>query len=139
VQLLDGDLFERLGKRRFELIVSNPPYVPRAEMQQLPDEYRHEPGIGLSAGEDGLDVVVRLLKHASRHLGEKGMLVVEVGCTQQALCDRYPTVPFLWLEFEHGGEGVFLLEQAQLRQYQQEFERVARPREGAAGSACEAC
>jgi ribosomal protein L3 glutamine methyltransferase len=84
VQLLEGSLFEHLGDRRFDLIVSNPPYVPRVEVEQLPDEYHHEPVLGLSAGEDGLEVVVQLLKHASRHLADDGILVVEVGCSQQA-------------------------------------------------------
>lgn len=130
VQLLESNLFEGIDNRRFDLIVSNPPYVPRMEMQQLPDEFRHEPVLGLSAGEDGLDVVVRLLKDASSHLTDEGILVVEVGCSQQALIDRYPAVPFLWLEFEHGGEGVFLLEQAQLREHQRDFDRVATQRVG---------
>jgi ribosomal protein L3 glutamine methyltransferase len=125
VQLLEGNLFERIGERRFELIVSNPPYVPRAEMQRLPQEFRHEPELGLSAGADGLDIVVQILSQASRHLAAEGVLVVEVGCSQAAVQEQYPGVPFLWLEFEHGGEGVFLLEQAQLMGHQQEFDRVA--------------
>jgi ribosomal protein L3 glutamine methyltransferase len=133
VHLLQGSLFERIGERHFDLIVSNPPYVPQTEIQQLPQEFRHEPELGLSAGEDGLDVVVEILRHASRHLADAGILVVEVGCSQTAVVEQYPEIPFLWLEFEHGGEGVFLLEQAQLREHQPEFERVARLRSGAAG------
>ncbi len=132
-QLLESSLFERVGERRFDLIVSNPPYVPQSEVQELPDEFKHEPVLGLSAGEDGLDVVVQILKHASRHLRDNGILVVEVGCSQRALVGQYPEIPFLWLEFEHGGEGVFLLEQAQLRKHQQIFDDVARRR---AGTAC---
>jgi ribosomal protein L3 glutamine methyltransferase len=128
VQLLESSLFDRIGERRFDLIVSNPPYVPHPEVQQLPQEFRHEPVLGLSAGADGLDVVVEILKNASRHLSDEGILVVEVGCSQPSLVDQYPGIPFLWLEFEHGGEGVFLLEQAQLRKYQQDFDRVARLR-----------
>jgi ribosomal protein L3 glutamine methyltransferase len=126
VQLLESSLFERVGERRFDLIVSNPPYVSHPEVQHLPEEFRHEPVLGLSAGEDGLDVVVQLLKSASRHLADEGILVVEVGCSQPTLLDQYPEIPFLWLEFEHGGEGVFLLEQAQLRKHQEDFDRVAR-------------
>jgi ribosomal protein L3 glutamine methyltransferase len=84
--------------------------------------------VRLSAGEDGLEVVVQILKSASRHLADEGILVVEAGCSQQALVDSYPETPFLWLEFEHGGEGVFLLEQAQLKKHQQEFDQVARRR-----------
>ena len=128
VQLMESSLFDRIGERCFDLIVSNPPYVPHPEVQQLPQEFRHEPVLGLTAGEDGLDVVVQILKNASRYLSDQGMLIVEVGCSQQNLVDQYPGIPFLWLEFEHGGEGVFLLEQAQLKEHQHEFERVARLR-----------
>jgi ribosomal protein L3 glutamine methyltransferase len=128
VQLLESSLFERVGERRFDLIVSNPPYVPQLEVQHLPDEFKHEPVIGLSAGEDGLEVVVQILKNASRYLADEGILVVEVGCSQQALVDQFPGIPFLWLEFEQGGEGVFLLEQAQLKKHQQEFDQVAKQR-----------
>jgi ribosomal protein L3 glutamine methyltransferase len=103
-------------------------------VQQLPEEFRHEPVLGLSAGEDGLDVVAQILENASRHLADNGILVVEVGCSQPALIDQYPEIPFLWLEFEHGGEGVFLLEQAQLRKHQPDFDRVARQRAGTAGT-----
>jgi len=132
VQLLEGSLFERIGERCFDLIVSNPPYVPLPEVQQLPQEFRHEPVLGLSAGEDGLDVVVQILKNASRHLAENGILVVEVGCSQETLVELYPEIPFLWLEFEQGGEGVFLLEQDQLRKHQQDLDRVAELRAGTA-------
>ena len=130
VRLLESNLFDRVGERRFDLIVSNPPYVSRPEVQQLPEEFRHEPVLGLSAGKDGLDFVVLILESASRHLTDNGILVVEVGCSQPALIDQYPEVPFIWLEFEHGGEGVFLLEKAQLRKHQQDFDRVARLRAG---------
>jgi ribosomal protein L3 glutamine methyltransferase len=132
VQLLESSLFDRIGERRFDLIVSNPPYVPLTEVQQLPEEFRHEPVLGLSAGEDGLDVVVQILKNASHHLADNGILVVEVGCSQEALVELYPEIAFLWLEFEQGGEGVFMLEQDQLRKHQQDFERVAGQRAGTA-------
>ena len=132
VQLLESSLFERIGERRFDLIVSNPPYVPQKEVQQLPEEFMHEPVLGLSAGEDGLDVVVQILKNASHHLAENGILVVEVGCSQETLAELYPEIAFLWLEFEQGGEGVFLLEQDQLRKHQQDFDRVAVLRAGTA-------
>jgi ribosomal protein L3 glutamine methyltransferase len=130
VQLLESNLFGHIAERRFDLIVSNPPYVPLAEMQQLPDEFRHEPELGFSAGGDGLDIVAQILHQASGHLTAGGVLVVEVGCSQAAVSEQYSGVPFLWLEFEHGGEGVFLLEQAQLMAHQQEFERVADLRAG---------
>lgn len=130
VQLLESGLFDGIGERRFDLIVSNPPYVPQPEVRQLPEEFRHEPVLGLSAGEDGLDVVVQILKNASQHLAENGILVVEVGCSQERLVELYPEIAFLWLEFEQGGEGVFLLEQDQLRKHQQDFDRVATLRSG---------
>ena len=130
VQLLESSLFERIGDQRFDLIVSNPPYVPQPELQQLPEEFRHEPVLGLSAGEDGLDVVVQILKNASQYLAENGILVVEVGCSQESLVELYPEIAFLWLEFEQGGEGVFLLEQDQLRKHQHDFDRVATLRSG---------
>ena len=130
VQLLESGLFDRIGERRFDLIVSNPPYVPQPEVQQLPEEFRHEPLLGLSAGEDGLDVVVQILKNASQHLAENGILVVEVGCSRERLVELYPEIAFLWLEFEQGGEGVFLLEQDQLRKHQHDFDRVATLRSG---------
>ena len=133
VQLLESSLFERIGERQFDLIVSNPPYVSHEEVQQLPHEFHHEPVLGLSAGEDGLDVVVQILNNASRHLRDYGILVVEVGCSQQALVGQYPEIPYLWLDFEQGGEGVFLLEQTQLKRHQQDFDRVAAERLGLTG------
>ena len=133
VQLLESSLFERIDERQFDLIVSNPPYVSHEEVQQLPHEFHHEPVLGLSAGEDGLDVVVQILKNASRHLRDNGILVVEVGCSQQALVGQYPDIPFLWLDFEQGGEGVFLLEQIQLKRHQPDFDRVAADRLGLTG------
>ncbi len=109
VRLLRSDLFEGLEGRRYDIIVANPPYVAREEMEQLPPEYRHEPQTGLAAGEAGLDVIVRLLREAPGHLRETGILVAEVGKSRAALEDRFPRVPFLWPELERGGEGVFIL------------------------------
>ena len=95
---------------------------------QLAAEYRYEPDSGLIAGEDGLDIVVQILKDAAQYLKKDGILVVEVGYTHEALQAQYPEVPFLWLDFEHSGTGVFLLEADRLAHYQETFNRVALQR-----------
>ena len=128
VNLIESDLFSALGGRSYDIIVSNPPYVPREEAGQLAAEYQHEPAAGLIAGEDGLDIVVQMLKDAARYLASDGILVVEVGYTHTALQAQYPEVPFIWLDFENGGAGVCLLEAARLVQYQETFDQVALQR-----------
>ena len=114
LRLLQGSVFEPLGAQRYDLIVSNPPYVSDAEMQALPDEYRHEPDLALRAGSDGLDVVRRILAGAKQHLEPGGVLFVEVGDSDQRLQQAFPRLPFTWLEFEHGGGGVFMLRDSEL-------------------------
>ena len=121
VTLLRSDLFSALRGRRYNLIVSNPPYVSQGELQQLPPEYQHEPALGLAGGEQGLDLVLAILHQAGEHLTEDGILVVEVGNTQYALSDAFPDVPFVWLDLERGGEGVFLLTAEQLQLCQDQF------------------
>jgi ribosomal protein L3 glutamine methyltransferase len=111
-----GDLYAPVAGERYDIIVSNPPYVSAAEMAELPPEYRREPALGLAAGADGLDVVRRILAGARRHLGPGGILVVEVGDSAERLAAAYPDVPFVWLELERGDGGVFLLDAAQLNE-----------------------
>jgi len=115
VRLLRSDHFSAIAGERYDIIIANPPYVGRREMSGLPPEYRHEPALALAAGRDGLDSVRVLLREAAAHLRPGGLLIVEVGNTQAAVSRTFERLPFLWLEFERGGGGVFLLTAEQLR------------------------
>jgi ribosomal protein L3 glutamine methyltransferase len=114
VRALQGDLFEPVAGRRYDLIVSNPPYVDAREMARLAPEYRQEPALGLDGGATGIDLADRILAGARAHLEPEGLLVVEVGASWPALEEAHPELPLTWLEFERGGEGVFLLRAADL-------------------------
>lgn len=109
VRVHGSDLFSHLPDGRWDLIISNPPYVDAVDMEALPAEYRHEPASGLAGGEDGLDLVARIIRALPRRLEAGGMLVCEVGASAAALLSRYPRTPFVWPELPDGGEGVFLL------------------------------
>ena len=124
VSPLQSDLFAGLTGRRYDIIVSNPPYVPQQEVRELDAEFQHEPALGLAAGTDGLDIVTSILNDAGKHLRDDGILVVEVGHSQERLAALFPDVPFLWLEFEYGGEGVFLLESACLHEHRETFRQA---------------
>lgn len=121
VRVLESDLFEGLSGNRYDLILSNPPYVSEHEYLGLPTEYRREPELGLLGGEDGLDVVVRILRDAGRHLTDEGILILEVGSSAPELERRIPDLPWTWLEFERGGEGVLLLTREQIDLHQDQF------------------
>jgi len=109
VNLIKSNLYENLETKKYDLIISNPPYVNTLEMTSLPEEYKHEPGMGLAAGEDGLDVIHKIINGSKQYMSEKGILIVEVGNSQADLENTFPDLPFTWLEFERGGDGVFLL------------------------------
>ncbi len=121
VHALQSDLFAGLSGEKFDLIVSNPPYVDARDMAEMPDEYQHEPELALASGDDGLDFTRRLLREAHQHLSEEGVLVVEVGNSWVALETAFPTVPFLWLEFSEGDAGVFVLTRDQLFEHRESF------------------
>lgn len=114
INLIQSQDFQNLSGRRYDIIISNPPYVDAHDFAQLPPEYRHEPKMALLAGADGLDMVVRLLAQAKQYLQKEGLLIVEVGNSKAALIKRFPDLAFVWLEFERGDTEVFLLTKEQL-------------------------
>ncbi|MEA3135598.1 MAG: ribosomal protein glutamine methyltransferase [Gammaproteobacteria bacterium] len=114
VTALRSDHFAAVEGRRYDIIVSNPPYVGRAEMRRLPREYRHEPRLGLASGADGLDSVRAIFAAAPQHLADDGILVVEVGNTERTLLRAFPRLPFIWPDIAMGGGGVFVLRAADL-------------------------
>ncbi|MDH4275515.1 MAG: 50S ribosomal protein L3 N(5)-glutamine methyltransferase [Gammaproteobacteria bacterium] len=121
VTLMRSDLFSALKGRKYDLIVSNPPYVDAQEMAELPQEYRHEPALGLASGAQGLDHPLRILREAAAHLNHNGILILEVGNSEAALVDHCPGVPFTWLDFQRGGQGVLLISRELLVEHQAAF------------------
>ena len=121
VQLIQSNLFEGLAGRRYDLILSNPPYVDAPDMALLPAEYRHEPAIALASGEHGLNAIVRILGAAAAHLNPDGALIAEVGNSCTALQRRFPDVGFVWLTSASGDESVFLLSAKELARHAARF------------------
>ncbi|WP_329413672.1 50S ribosomal protein L3 N(5)-glutamine methyltransferase [Acinetobacter indicus] len=122
VALLESDLFSKIpAENQYDLIVSNPPYVDAEDMADLPDEFRHEPELALAAGQDGLDLVRKMLAQAADYLTEDGLIVIEVGNSEWAMKQNFNTVDFHWLQFQKGGSGIFALTAAQCRQYRDLF------------------
>ena len=117
VKILESDLFENLTNSKFDLIVSNPPYVDKQDLLSMPSEYHYEPKISLMAGDDGLSFVLRILRDARHFLTEKGVLIVEVGNSRSALELTFPSIPFFWFEFSEGDAGVFMLTRDDLDAY----------------------
>lgn len=118
---LRSDLLRDIPKDKYDLIVTNPPYVDQEDMDSLPEEFRHEPELGLAAGSDGLKLVRRILANAPDYLKDNGILICEVGNSMIHMEEQYPHIPFLWLEFANGGHGVFMLTREQLVDCAEDF------------------
>jgi len=121
VKALQSDLFSALEGKRYDLIVSNPPYVDIEDLASMPEEYHHEPGLALGSGVDGLDLTRKILQQAAAHLLAHGLLVLEVGNSGRALEEAFPSVPFTWVDFERGGHGVFVMSKKELQLYRESF------------------
>ena len=122
--LYHSDLFGALPAQKYDLIVSNPPYVAIAEWEQLPAEFHAEPEMGFTGGESGLDLVIKILVDAADYLSEQGILVIEVGSSAETLQEKFPDIPFYWLNFENGGDGVFLLTAEQVFAFNKQFKEA---------------
>jgi ribosomal protein L3 glutamine methyltransferase len=114
VEVVESDLYAALGGRRYDLIVCNPPYVGQAEYAGLPGEFRHEPELALVSGSDGLDLPLQVLAGAPEHLEPGGLLVLEVGASEEALTSLLPELPLTWVEFQRGGSGVAVIDRESL-------------------------
>jgi len=128
VRLIQSDLFSALDGERYDLIVSNPPYVTHAETDALPREYSYEPELGLRAGDDGLDIVLKLLRDAPEHLTEDGLLICEVGESERHLIALLPEIDFIWIEFKVGQMGIFAVERNELIAHRERIAQLAGTR-----------
>jgi ribosomal protein L3 glutamine methyltransferase len=128
VSFVKSDLFDGLQGEMFDLIVTNPPYVTNAETDALPREYGYEPELGLRAGDDGLDLALRILRDAPDHLAEDGVLICEVGAAEHALTALLPELPMAWVEFKVGQMGIFVVERADLVEHHARIRELADAR-----------
>ncbi|GAB3331161.1 50S ribosomal protein L3 N(5)-glutamine methyltransferase [Marilutibacter aestuarii] len=128
VEFLKSDLFAALEGEVYDLIVTNPPYVTHDETDALPEEYAHEPELGLRAGDDGLDLALRIMRDAPAHLGEHGLLVCEVGEAEHALVALLPELPMAWVEFKVGQMGIFVVERQDLVEHHDRIRALADAR-----------
>lgn len=117
VHLFQSDCFNELPSKRYDVILSNPPYVDDDEMKMLPKEYQHEPVGALRTDDEGLAIAERILQQASRYLSAQGILLLEVGYNAERLQSRYPNIPFVWLEQEQGGEGILMIQHDELKRH----------------------
>ena len=118
---ISSDLFNDIPQDKYDLIVTNPPYVDEEDLDDMPQEFQFEPEMSLGSGADGLDITKRILAQAADYLTDNGVLVCEVGNSMVHLIEQFPTVPFNWIEFKNGGLGVFSLTRAQLVEYRHLF------------------
>ena len=123
--LIQSNLFAALAGKRYDLIVTNPPYVTNDETDTLPQEYSHEPDLGLRAGDDGLDFALKILRDAPEHLSENGLLVCEVGESEQHLIKLLPEVPFAWVEFKVGQMGIFVIDRNDILAHHEKIQHFA--------------
>lgn len=128
VKLVKSNLYDALTTERYDIIVTNPPYVARKELGELPTEYGFEPELALASGKDGLDAILRILQQSAAHLIPEGVLIAEVGNSHETLQRTLPDVPFTWLTTSTGDESVFLLHAAELAQYAPAFARANKKR-----------
>ncbi len=128
IEWIASDLFDALGKRKYDLIVSNPPYVSLSEQYALAQEFSKEPSLGLFSGDDGLDAPIAILYEASEHLNRDGLLILEVGASESELQAKFPDLPGTWIAFERGGSGVLAINASELASYRPQLKRALAER-----------
>ena len=113
-ELIQSDLFDALQDKKYDLIISNPPYVNQASVDSFPMEFLKEPSMALGSGEEGLDHTIRIINEAKRYLNDDGILIVEIGHNKEVLLNKFPKLKFQWLDISLGNDFVFMLQKSQL-------------------------